>query len=182
MTHSPLEERMDRLKNFGFVLKDISRLYTKRFEDRASAGLSMTLPQCKALAILFKNEGISQKRLSELSDIEPMTLVRILDRMEAEGYIERRADPADRRARTLFVTQQASPMLDQIWAVAAQIRNEVLVGITAEERNTLMALLERVHENLLNLKPIAGSSPSAAPPAVPTVKASASLNRKTPTR
>jgi hypothetical protein len=73
-------------------------------------------------------------------------------------------------------------MLDQIWAVAAQIRNEVLVGITAEERNTLMALLERVHENLLNLKPIAGSSPPAAPPAVPTVKASASLNRKSPTR
>jgi DNA-binding MarR family transcriptional regulator len=105
--------------------------------------------------MLFKNEGISQKRLSELADIEPMTLVRILDRMEAEGYIERRADPADRRARALFVTPKASPLLNQIWAVGSATRNEMLTGLSTEERNTLMGLMERVHENLLALKPLA---------------------------
>jgi len=163
---------MDRLKNFGFILKDVSRLFSKRFEERAAAGLAMTLPQCKALAVLSKNEGISQKRLSELSDIEPMTLVRILDRMEAEGYIERRADPTDRRARTLFVTAQAGPLLERIWAVGGQTRNEVLAGLSADERNTLVGLLERVHENLLALKPVAESPPSARPASPP--------NRKTP--
>jgi len=158
---------MDRLQNFGFVLKDVSRLYIKRFEERAAVGLSMTLAQCKALVILFKNEGISQKRLSELSDIEPMTLVRILDRMEAEGYIERRADPADRRARTLFVTPKASPLLNQIWAVASATRNEILAGLSTEERNTLMSLLERVHENLLSLKPLADSAPTVSKKTAP---------------
>jgi DNA-binding MarR family transcriptional regulator len=91
-----------------------------------------------------------------------MTLVRILDRMEAEGYIERRADPADRRARTLFVTPKASTLLDQIWAVGAQTRNEVLAGLSTEERNTLMSLMERVHENLLALKPLADVPPAVS--------------------
>jgi DNA-binding MarR family transcriptional regulator len=150
-----MEKRMDRLQNFGFVLKDVSRLFIRRFEERAAVGLGMTLAQCKALVMLFKNEGISQKRLSELADIEPMTLVRILDRMEAEGYIERRADPADRRARALFVTPKASPLLNQIWAVGSATRNEMLTGLSTEERNTLMGLMERVHENLLALKPLA---------------------------
>jgi MarR family transcriptional regulator for hemolysin len=173
-----VEGGMDRLRNFGFLLKDVSRLYIKRFEERASAGLSMTLPQCKALAILAKNEGISQKRLSELSDIEPMTLVRILDRMEADGFIERRADPADRRARTLYVTSKAAPTLEQIWQVGAQARNETLNGISAEERNTLVTLLERVHANLLNLKPLDGDSQAAAPRGAAPVKSSSPLNRK----
>jgi DNA-binding MarR family transcriptional regulator len=169
---------MDRHKNFGFLLKDVTRLYIKRFEERASAGLSMTLAQCKALAMLAKNEGISQKRLSELSDIEPMTLVRILDRMEAEGFIERRADPADRRARTLYVTSKAAPTLEEIWQVGAQARNETLNGISAEERNTLVSLLERVHANLLSLKPLEKESQAASTRGASPVKSAASLNRK----
>ena len=156
-----MEKRMDRLKNCGFLMKDVTRLYIKRFEERAAAGLSLTLQQCKTLAMLSKNEGISQKRLSELSEVEPMTLVRILDRMEADGLIERRADPADRRARTLFLTSKASPILEQIWAVGAQTRGEMMAGMSTEERNTLVTLLERVYENLLALKPVAESPATA---------------------
>ena len=169
---------MDRLKNFGFVLKDVTRLFIKRYEERAAVSLSLTLAQCKALITLFKNEGISQKRLCELADIEPMTLVRILDRMEAEGYIERRDDPADRRARTLYVTKKASPILDHIWEVSAQTRQEMFAGLTTEERNTLLTLLERVHENLLSLKPIAESPQSSPPRGAPAIKPPASTNRK----
>src|SRR5882724_272960 len=112
--------RMD-LRNFGFILKDVARLYSRRFEDRA-VGLSLTIGQCKALGILARNEGISQKRLSELAEIEPMTLVRILDRMESDAWIERRPDPVDRRARTLYVTPRAAPILDQITQLSAQMR------------------------------------------------------------
>src|SRR5579862_1891162 len=83
---------MDRYQNFGFLLKDVSRLYTRRFEDRAHA-LALTLPQCKALAYLAKNEGVSQKRLAELIDVDPMSLVRILDRMQADGWVERESAP-----------------------------------------------------------------------------------------
>lgn len=171
---------MDRLRNLAFVLKDASRLYTKRFEERANH-LSLTLPQCKALIQLSKNEGISQKRLSELSDIEPMTLVRILDRMEADGTIERRPDPTDRRARSLYLTARASPVLDQIWQMAAQTRAEALSGLSADERNTLLNLLERVHANLLGLEPIADASPTPGVAAPAASRAATPLHRKTVT-
>lgn len=155
---------MDRLRNFGFILKNIERLYTKRFEILAQA-LSLTLPQCKALFLLSRNEGISQKRLAELAEIEPMTLVRILDRMESDGWMERRPDPNDRRARTLYVTSGATPVLEQIDKLSAQMRAEALAGLNAEQRNQLMTLLEHVYQNLLPTKaePPAAAKPAALP-------------------
>ena len=142
---------MDRLRNFGFILKNLERLYTKRFEALAQE-LSLTLSQCKALFQLSRNEGISQKRLAEIAEIEPMTLVRILDRMESDGWVERRPDPNDRRARTLYVTSGATPILEQIDKLSAQMRAEALAGLSAEQRNQLMGLLEHVYQNLLATK------------------------------
>jgi len=155
---------MDPHQNFGFLLKDVSRLYTRRFEERAQ-GLSLTLAQCKALAFLARNEGVSQKRLSELAEIDPMTLVRILDRMEADGWVERRSDPSDRRARSLWVTDQARPIIDRIWDLAAQTRAEALADLADEERGLLLELLERIHGNLLALGPLADASNSEPGPA-----------------
>jgi len=142
---------VDRLRNFGFILKNLERLYTKRFEALAQE-LSLTLSQCKALFQLSRNEGISQKRLAEIAEIEPMTLVRILDRMESDGWVERRPDPNDRRARTLYVTSGATPILEQIDKLSAQMRAEALAGLSAEQRNQLMGLLEHVYQNLLATK------------------------------
>jgi DNA-binding MarR family transcriptional regulator len=156
---------VDRIRNFGFVLKNLERLYTKRFEALAQE-LCLTLPQCKALFHLARNEGISQKRLAELAEIEPMTLVRILDRMESDGWVERRADPNDRRARTLYVTSGATPVLEQIDKLSAQMRAEALAGLSAEQRNQLMGLLEHVYQNLLTarIEPLVTPAKSAAPP------------------
>ncbi len=137
---------MDRLKNFGFLLKDASRLYVLRFEQRAR-DLSLTLVQCKALAHLEKNEGVSQARLAELIDVDAMTMVRILDRMEADSVIERRPDPDDRRARRLYLTSKAKPMLDTIWRLAEQTRSEMFAGIPKAERERFMDVLERLHAN-----------------------------------
>jgi DNA-binding MarR family transcriptional regulator len=89
---------MDRFKNVGYLLKDVSRRYVARFE-RHAAEVSLTLMQCKVLLHLSRNEGVSQVRLCELTDVEPMMMVRILDRMEADKLLERRPDPDDRRAR-----------------------------------------------------------------------------------
>src|SRR5450631_4346794 len=89
---------MDEQSNFGYLLVDTSRLYLRRFTRRAAA-LGVNLAQSKALGYLSRNQGITQVRLAELTDIEPMTLGRILDRMERDGWIERRSCPSDRRAR-----------------------------------------------------------------------------------
>ena len=141
----------DRLRNFGFLLKDLSHRYVQRFEVRARE-IALTLPQCKVLARLEKNEGVSQARLAELAEVDAMTMVRILDRMEADELLERRPDPADRRARCLYLTPKAKPLLDQIWRLAEATRAEVFAGIGETERDVLMTVLERIHDNLSRLE------------------------------
>src|SRR5690348_9872234 len=119
---------MDRNRQLEFLLKDVTRRFTRCFEERAKA-LSLTLPQCRALVYLGNHEGIKQNQLAELTELGPMTLVRILDRMETEGLVQRRFDPADRRAHTLWLTPKAKPRLDSIARLIADTRNEALHGL-----------------------------------------------------
>ena len=151
---------MDLNRQLGFLLKDASRRYSRRFEERAQA-LSLTLPQCRALLYLENNQGVSQKRLSELTELDPMTLVRILDRMEADGWVQRRFHPADRRAHTLWLTPKAKPVLDHIAQLIADTRAEALQGLSNEERSQLLELLERLHINLSSLPPISAEKSPA---------------------
>src|SRR6202158_6511029 len=88
----------DRLRIFAFLVRDVYRLYAKHFE-RYAREIELTLPQCKVLGHLSRNEGISQARLAELTDTDPMTLVRTLDRMQQDEWIERRPDPQGWGAR-----------------------------------------------------------------------------------
>src|SRR5882757_9188235 len=141
----------DRLRNFGFLLKELCRRYVQRFEVRASE-ISLTLPQCKVLVRLDKNEGVSQARLAELAEVDAMTMVRILDRMEADELLERRPDPADPRARCLYLTAKAKPLLDQIWCLSDATRAEVFTGIGKDERDVFINVLERIHDNLSRLE------------------------------
>jgi len=144
---------MDLNRQLGFLLKDTTRRYTRRFEERAQA-FSLTLAQCRALLHLENNEGVSQKRLSELTELDPMTLVRILDRMEADGWVQRRFDPTDRRAHTLWLTPKSKPVLEHIARLITETRAETLHGLSNEERAKLIELLERVHANLSSLAPL----------------------------
>jgi MarR family transcriptional regulator for hemolysin len=141
----------DRLRNFGFLLKEVSRRYVNRFEVRA-AEIPLNLAQAKALVRLEKNEGVSQARLAELAEVDPMTMVRILDRMEAEGLLERRPDPADRRARCLYLTAKARPILNEIWRLSDEIRAEIFAGVSKEERERFMGVLERLYANISQLE------------------------------
>lgn len=142
---------MDRLRSFGFLLAEVSRRYVRRFEQRAQE-MSLTLPTCKVLATLERHEGISQSKLAELTSIEPMAMVRILDRMEADGSVERRPDPVDRRARSLYLTPNSKPTLDEIWRLAALTRSEAFAGISQSERNVFLDVLERLENNLRQLE------------------------------
>jgi MarR family transcriptional regulator for hemolysin len=153
---------MDRFKNVGYLLKDVSRRYVARFE-RHAAEVSLTLMQCKVLLHLSKNEGASQVRLGELTDVEPMMMVRILDRMEADKLLERRPDPADRRARRLYLTRKAAPILDEIDRISEVTRNEIFAGVSKAEREAFLKVLEHAHENACGLEaamPAAAAQPT----------------------
>ena len=153
---------IDPLRNFGFLLKDVSRLYSRNFE-RQSAALGLTLAQCKVLSHLQRNEGISQVRLAEISDTDPMTLGRLLDRMVADGLIERSTDPGDRRARRLFLQADALPVIDEIRRLSDNARAQSLAGLNAADRAQLMRLMQHLHANLDALMPGAADSHAARP-------------------
>jgi MarR family transcriptional regulator, transcriptional regulator for hemolysin len=141
----------DRLRNFGFLMRDVSRRYAAYFQ-RFARELELTLPQCKVLGHLARNEGISQARLAELTDTDPMTLVRTLDRMQQDQWIERRPDPADRRAHRLYLREAARPILNRMWKIADQCRQQAMAELNPDEREQLIALLERMHATLSALE------------------------------
>ncbi len=138
---------MDRLPQFGFLLAEISRRYVQLFEQLAQ-GTGLTLTTCRALAYLERHEGISQSRLAELAAIEPMALVRLLDRLQAEGLVRRERDPDDRRAHRLLLEASAQPVLRQIRELSRRARERTFAGVDAQERELFMRVLQRLADNL----------------------------------
>ena len=135
-------------RNLGFLLHDVARLMRKRFEQNAR-GLGLTRSQCQVLAHLARNEGIQQSGLADILEVEPITLTRLLDRLEEGGLVERRAHPTDRRIRQLHLTDKAHPLLADIFTIGSATRGEALEGVAEEDRDRLFALLSSMKANLL---------------------------------
>ena len=144
---------MDLDRSFGFLVHDVARLFGHRFNQRALLFLGLTRAQCKVLGYLARNEGINQAGLADLLEIKPMTLVRQIDRMEEQGWIERRPDPGDRRARRLVLTDKARPILARILDLSNEIRTEAFAGLSETDGRRLIDLLGRVHRNLSGRAP-----------------------------
>jgi len=134
-------------RSFGFVLHETARLLSKRYDQRAKS-LGLTRAQIQVLAYLVYHEGINQAGLAELIEIEPISLARLIDRMEQAGWVERRPDPRDRRAWRLYITDKAKPVFAEIIAIGAEVRGEALAGFSELERDQMMELLMRVRRNL----------------------------------
>lgn len=151
--------RLKETRRFGFLLKDVARLYAQRFERHAAA-LGLTLAQCRALIRLVDCEGVSQVQLAEMIELDPMALVRILDRMESEGWLERRRDPRDRRVRCVYLTSKAKPLLDDIYHLIDITWEEAFAGIPKQKSDAVMELLDTVHRNLTLDPPVAPAAPT----------------------
>lgn len=134
-------------ENFAFVLSDTSRLLRRRFDERART-FGATRAQWKALLWISRNEGIKQGALAELLEVEPITLCRLVDRMEEAGMVERRRDPADRRAWQLFLTEQSHPILARMRTVADDLTAQALEGLSPADVAHATAVMERIRDNL----------------------------------
>jgi DNA-binding MarR family transcriptional regulator len=134
-------------KGIGFLLADVSRLLRRDFDRRVRV-LNMTQAQWRALAHLARDEGINQAALAERLEVKPITIARLIDRMQAAGWVRREADAADRRASLLFLTPKAKPILDELQAHADEARKTLLGKITPTSRRQLIATLERMKTNL----------------------------------
>jgi MarR family transcriptional regulator for hemolysin len=131
----------------AFLLHDVARLLKKRLEQN-SRGSGLTRSQWQILAYLAQNEGINQKGLAELLEIEPITLGRILDKLETLGLIERRPHPTDRRTWLLHLVEAARPKLVQIRELGDVTHREALAGVSEDDGQCLLKTLEAMKANL----------------------------------
>jgi DNA-binding MarR family transcriptional regulator len=147
----------DNAPTMGFLLHDVARLLRKRFEQHAR-GSGLTRSQWQVLAYLSQNEGINQSGLADLLDIQPITLARIVDRLEELHLIERHPDPADRRVWILRLTPAARPKLAQMRKLGDITRGEALDGVSEADRARLLAILQVLKTNLTEAcdLPVAG--------------------------
>jgi DNA-binding MarR family transcriptional regulator len=137
-------------RSLGFLLADVSRLVRRRFDQRAS-GLGLTRAQWRVLARLRRREGINQTALAEMLEIEPITLGRHIDRLVEKGFVERRPDPADRRAWRLYLRSEVQPVLDRLRQMSGTTSREALEGISETDRERLIELLLTIKGNMLAL-------------------------------
>src|SRR6202041_4142233 len=131
----------------AFLLHDVARLLKKRLEQN-SGGSGLTRSQWQILAYLAQNEGINQKGLAELLEIEPITLGRIVDKLETLGLIERRPHPTDRRTWLLHLVEAARPKLIQIREFGDITHREALAGVSEDDGRRLLKTLEAMKANL----------------------------------
>lgn len=143
----------------GYLLSDSARLLRRRFDERARS-LGVSRAQWQVLFALSRSEGTNQAGLAEALDVETITVGRMVDRLEEAGLVERRADPADRRAWRLHLTPRAHPLLAQLREVAEEVMAETLSGLSRAEEAVLTELLTRVRGNLQR-RPDSGSEPRA---------------------
>ncbi len=110
-----------------FLIYDVARLMRVRADHEARA-MGMTRAQWVVLMWLEREPGISQNELACLVEVEPITIGRLVDRLHARGFVERRADPKDRRVRRLHLTEAAKPLLGQINKYRMDLGNRLTAG------------------------------------------------------
>jgi MarR family transcriptional regulator for hemolysin len=145
---------------FGFLLHDVARLLRGNFNRRVQV-LGLTQAQCRVILHLSRNEGIQQVALADILEVQPITLARLLDKLQAAGLVERRRDPSDRRAFCLSLTASAHPLLEQIWSLAADTRAAAISGVGEAQLAQFFATLRTMKENLLKAE--SGAPPVTAP-------------------
>ncbi len=140
-------------KGLAMLVHDVARLLRRRVDHKAQA-LGLTSAQWRVLSAVARTEFLNQEPLNQASladqmDMEPITLSRLVDRMETAGLIERRPDPSDRRAYRLFLTEGARPLVASFRAVATDCVNAALVGVTDAEIDLVTDVLARIRANLV---------------------------------
>jgi MarR family transcriptional regulator for hemolysin len=138
MPQTPIE------REIAFNISDVARML-RTYADQRAREFGMTRAQWAVLSRVERYEGLKQVELADMLDLQPITLTRLIDRLCDSGLIERRADPDDRRAKRLYLTAAAGPVLDGLMRLGKDMMTGVLAGIDATG-------IEQLHANLLTLK------------------------------
>ncbi len=135
------------MEDLLFEINETARSVRRAFDSRAAAA-GVTRPQWRVLARLKREPGLRQVELAERLDMEPITLCRIVDRLAEAGLVERKADPSDRRAWRLELTEKASPVVKRLRELARELASEALEGIDEVSLRDLQERLAAIRGNV----------------------------------
>jgi DNA-binding MarR family transcriptional regulator len=133
--------------DLGFLLGDAARLLRRSFDERARA-LGITRPQWRVLALLKRFDGSTQVTMADMLDVEPITMGRMIDRLQNAGFIERRADPTDRRAWRIHLTATGNDKIEELKPLAKDLFGDALAGLSLKQQSELETMLNIIRENL----------------------------------
>ncbi|HSQ96345.1 MAG TPA: MarR family transcriptional regulator [Croceibacterium sp.] len=142
------------MTHIGYLLADNSRLARWAF-DRQVREVGVTGPQARLLLNLHRRPGENQGFYAEQLEVEPITLCRMVDRLEEAGMVERRRDPADRRAWQLHLTAKSQKLVAKLQQSVDSLVDDMLCGLTSEERAEFARLLKAVGTNLSERRDLA---------------------------
>jgi MarR family transcriptional regulator, transcriptional regulator for hemolysin len=134
-------------REIAFNINDVARLL-RTYADQKAANFGLTRAKWAVLARLDRFEGLKQNELAEMLDLQPISLTRLLDGLSENGLIERRPDPNDRRAKRLFLTPAARPLLDRLSELGEDLMTTALAGLDQSEASALLTSLMAIKENL----------------------------------
>jgi len=143
-----MSESFDR--DLLIVLHDVARALRTRFDQKARASHAMTRAQWIILSRLERQPGMSQNELATICEVEPITVARLVDRLELRGLVERRSDPSDRRIRRLHLLPAAKPILETITQAREAMSERIIAGLDEKTRETLIDALLVIKENIAN--------------------------------
>lgn len=143
-----MQQAFDR--DLLIILHDVARTLRTRFDQKARVSHAMTRAQWLILSRLERQPGMSQNEMAAICEVEPITVARLVDRLEARGLVERRADPSDRRIRRLHLLPAARPILETINEARESMNARITAGLDEDTRNTLIDALLVLKENLAN--------------------------------
>lgn len=136
--------------NIGVVISDVARLMRTVF-DRRVRDLGLTRAQWLVLTRLHRRPGASQSELAEMMEIEKPSAGRLIDRLEAKGWVMRKPDKGDRRINRIYLTREAERVHKRIWRIAEATVNDALADLSTKETTQLARLLGRVKARVVML-------------------------------
>lgn len=137
-------------QTLGFLLYDVGRLLRRNF-NRLVQEIGLTQAQWQAIVTISRSQGLRQSQLADLLEVHPISVARLLDRMEAAGWIERRPDPSDRRAVNLHLKDKVQPILKKMHEFGAEIRARAFEGVPEAERQAMTQHLIKMRANLVKI-------------------------------
>ena len=141
----------DLSRSLGFLVHDVARLMRRAF-DRRVKHLGLTRSQWFVIAHLYRSDGQTQRHLADELDMQRAPLSKLLDRLESGGWVERRADPDDRRANRVYITKKIDPLMTEGVTVGEKLTDDIFSGIDENAREEFLTILAQAKSNLVAIE------------------------------